>query len=258
MIEGDTQPLGVPAYDGGDSIRSLCASSDTIVSWMVNPREFGFQGKLVMLHHGSIADEWQTRSCLVADEIVCVSAAVAEHVRTLTTKPVHYIPNAIDPARIVARNQIDLPPKKLCVWLHRFAKDKRPELAIEIAKHLPPDWHMVMASGGMALEESDRVTILPPVHPGDLLTRASCFLSTSKFDGFGLSVAEAIAAGVPVVSTPVGIATEPGLATIVPHDAEPEVWAKAIVEASEKPTRPKLSDAYSLESHVAKWASLLA
>jgi glycosyltransferase involved in cell wall biosynthesis len=118
---------------------------------------------------------------------------------------------------------------------------------------------MVMAgnNGGLELATSDRVTILPPQHPGDLLSVASCFLSTSKFDGFGLSVAEAIAAKVPVVSSPAGIATEPGLATIVPHDAKPSVWAKAIVAAAENPARPDLPIEYSLETHVKRWTALL-
>ena len=256
-IQGDTTQLGVPTYSGKDAIRSLSANSDVIVSWLVNPREYGFKGKLIMVHHGSPIDEWQTRSCLVGDEIVCVSESTADHICTLTDKSVHYIPNAVDPARIVARNQIDLPAKKLCVWLHRFAIDKRPELAIEIAKHLPNDWHMVMAGSGMTLKESERVTILPPVHPGDLLTQASCFLSTSKFDGFGLSVAEAIAAGVPVVSSPAGIATEPGLATIVDHDAEPQEWAAAIVAAAQKVDRPQLPAAYQLDRHVEAWARVV-
>ena len=257
IIEGKTEPLGVPTYSGSDAIRSLCASSDVIVSWLVNPREFGFAGKVIMLHHGSIADEGQTRSCLAADEIVCVSASVAAHLRTLTNKPVYYIPNAVDPSRIMARNQIDLPAKKLCVWMHRFAKDKRPELAIQIAACLPDDWHMVLAGIGMKLESNERVTILGPQHPGDLLTRASCFLSASKFDGFGLSVAEAIAAGVPVVSTPVGIASEPGLATIVDHDARPQEWAAAIVAAAQETTRPQVPAEYQLDRHVDAWSRVV-
>jgi glycosyltransferase involved in cell wall biosynthesis len=254
MIFGDTDALGVPAYHGRDAIRSLCAESDVIVSWLVNPRDYGFTGKVIMVHHGSPLDEWQARSCFVGDEIVCVSEATANHLRGMTDKPVHYIPNAVDPDRIIARNAIDLPAKKLCVWIHRFAVDKRPELAIEIANYLPADWQMVMAGGGMALQGSERVTILPPQHPGDLLTRASCFLSTSKFDGFGLSVAEAIAGGVPVVSSPAGIATEPGLATIVDHDAEPQEWAAAIVAAAQKVDRPQLPAEYQLDRHVEAWA----
>ncbi len=256
-IFGDTSTLNVPAYHGSDAIRSLCSESGTIVSWLVNPRDYGFRGKVIMVHHGAAIEDGQIQACLKGDEIVCVSKATADHLRSKTTKPVHYIPNAADPSRVVARNQIDLPEKNLCVWMHRFAPDKRPELAIQIAEYLPADWHMVIAGGGMALTGSERVTILPPVHPGDLLTRASCFLSTSKFDGFGLSVAEAIAAGVPVVSSPAGIATEPGLATIVDHDAEPQEWANAIVTAAMQTTRPELPAEYRLDRHVGAWAMVV-
>jgi glycosyltransferase involved in cell wall biosynthesis len=260
MIVGDVATLGVPAYEGSDAIRSLCSQSDVIVSWLVNPRDYGFKGRVIMIHHGSPVDESQTQASLQGDEIVCVSRETAAHIRTLTNKPVHWIPNAVDRSRLVARTAMELPPKKLCVWIHRFAADKRPELAVAIAHHLPPDWQLVMAGdngSGLKLATNDRVTILPPQWPGDLLCRASCFLSTSKFDGFGLSVAEAIAAGVPVVSSPAGIATEPGLATIVPHDADPAAWAEAIVATAQTSTRPDLPIEYELETHVARWADLL-
>lgn len=257
---GDWKALGVPAHHGRDAMRALCAESDVIVSWLVNPRDYGFKGRVIMVHHGPPIDREQNDASLVGDEIVCVSKETAEHLRTLTNGPVHWIPNAVDPARLVARNAIDLPAKKLCVWIHRFSQDKRPELACVIGQHLPPDWHMVLAGygGGDKLPENDHVTILPAQHPGDLLSVASCFLSTSLFDGFGLSVAEAIAAKVPVVSSPAGIATEPGLATIVPHDAHPSVWAEAIVAAAENPARPELPMEYSLETHVKRWNALLS
>ena len=62
---------------------------------------------------------------------------------------------------------------------------------------MPDDWHMVLVGHrNEKIETNDRVTILPPQHPGDWLSVASCFLSTSTTDGFGLSVAEALAAGV--------------------------------------------------------------
>ena len=261
-LEGDVDTLGVPTYQGREAIRSLCNESDVVVSWLVNPRMYGFQGKVIMIHHGSVSDEGQTEACLVGDEIVCVSELTADHLRTITDRPVHYIPNAVDPHRLSPRNKIETDRgKSICLWSHRFSKDKRPELAIEIAKCLPDDWHMIMTghrNEALSVYFNSRMTVLPPAHPGDWLAVASCFLSTSLFDGFGLSVAEAICAGVPVVSSPAGIATEPGLATIVPHDSEPEVWAKAIVEASEKATRSQLPAEYSLESHVAKWARILS
>ncbi len=256
-IGGNRDTLGVPCASGVGAINSLAAQCDVIVSWAVDWAQLDRPKRLISVHHGSSTDIDILDSVLQGDEIVCVSEATADHLRSKTTKPVHYIPNAADPARIVARNAIDLPAKKLCVWLHRFAADKRPELAIEIARHLPDDWHMVLAGGGQKLVGNDRVTILPPAHPGDLLTRASCFLSTSKFDGFGLSVAEAIEAGVPVVSSPAGIATEPGLATIVEHDASPQEWADAIVLAAAQATRPKLPAEYQLDRHISAWARVV-
>jgi glycosyltransferase involved in cell wall biosynthesis len=146
--------------------------------------------------------------------------------------------------------------KKLCIWSHRFHPDKRPQLAIEIAKYLPDDWRMVLTGHrGEKLEVSDRVTILPPQHPGDWLAVADCFLSTSKFEGFGLSVAEAVAAGVPVVSSPVGIATRPGLASVVPMDAEPEEWAAAIIASSERelPSR----ELFGVEAFLTAWDEVI-
>jgi glycosyltransferase involved in cell wall biosynthesis len=275
-LYGDPLALGVPAYQGREAIRDLCNESDTIVSWLVNPRDYGYTGRVIMIHHGSPTDEGQTAACLSAclaagDAIVCVSRSTADHLRTVTPKSVHYIPNAVDPARLVAQasslwtSQLKSPkaasqPGKLCIWAHRFAPDKRPELAASIADHLPPDWHMIMAgyNGGINLTKTDRITILPPQHPGDLLAIADCFLSTSKFDGFGLSMAEAIAAGVPLVSSPVGIATEPGLATLVDHDAPPSEWAAAIVTAAGRVTRPSLPAENGLTTHVDKWHRLLA
>ena len=51
-------------------------------------------------------------------------------------------------------------------------------MAIEIAKYFPDDWHMVLTGHrDEPIETNDRVTILPPQHPGNWLSVASCFLS---------------------------------------------------------------------------------
>ena len=105
------------------------------------------------------------------------------------------------------------------------------------------------------VETNDRVTILPPQYPGDWLSIASCFLSTSTTDGFGLSVAEAIAAGISVVSSPVGIASRPGLAIRVPIDASPREWAAAIV-SSDRHVLPS-KELFSLTKHLADWTSVV-
>jgi len=254
-MRGDRDALGVPSGSGDSAIASLVAESDVVVSWNIDWGSRPRPKRVIAVHHGSVDDIDGTSLSLHGNVIVCVNEDVATMLRTLTDKPVIYIENAVDPNRLKPRNQVETNGKKICLWSHRFSRDKRPQLAIEIAKHLPDDWHMVMTGHrGEKLDANDRVTILPPTHPGDWLSVASCFLSTTIFEGFGLSVAEAVCAGVPVVSTPTGIASRPGLAITVPIDASPEEWAKAIA-SSESHALPS-QDLFSLDEHLAAWIAI--
>jgi glycosyltransferase involved in cell wall biosynthesis len=256
-LRGDIKKLGVPTGQGMDAIAALSLQCDTVISWNIDWTHNPKPKQLITVHHGSLPDTPSTQLCLQGDAIVCVNQDVANHLRTITDKPVYCIPNAVDPDRIKPRIQVETNGKKIVLWSHRFAKDKQPQLAIEIAKHLPDDWHMVLTGHrGEKLETHDRATILPPTHPGDWLSVASCFLSTSLFEGFGLSVAEAIVAGVPVVSTPVGIATRPGLASTLASDAKPEEWADAIL-ASQSMALP-IRDLFSVDKFLGHWGSLLS
>ena len=255
-LRGDVDLLAVPTGQGIESIASLALQSDTVVSWNIDWQTLPRPKRLICVHHGSLSDIASTELCLQGDEIVCVNREVAEHVRTLTTKKVHCIEPAVDPNRVKPRNIVETNGKKICLWSHRFAKDKRPQLAIEIASHLPPDWHMVLTGHrGEVLQRNDRVTVLPPQHPGDWLAVADCFLSTSLFEGFGLSVAEAIAAGVPVVSSPVGIAARPGLALAVPSDADAETWAVAILASQTMPLPSQ--DLFNAEHFLQQWEEFI-
>ncbi len=255
-LRGDREALGVPSAWGESSINSLVSQSDVIVSWAVDWRTRARPNHLITVHHGSPLDTGGTEWALQGDSIVAVSPETAELLRSITNKPVTYIPNAVDPSRLKPIRPVEIrweiAGMKICLWSHRFSVDKRPQLAIEIAKHLPDDWHMVLVGHrNEPIETNDRVTILPPQHPGDWLSVASYFLSTSTTDGFGLSVAEAIAAGIPVVSSPVGIASRPGSAIIVPIDASPSEWAAAIV-SSDRHVLPR-KELFSLTKHLADW-----
>ena len=259
-MRGNREALGVPSAWGESAINSLVSQSDVIVSWAVDWRFRARPNRLITVHHGSPLDTGGTEIALQGDSIVAVSPETAELLRTITNKPVTYIPNAVDPSRLKPIRPVEIRPeiagKKICLWSHRFSVDKRPQLAIEIAKYLPGDWHMVLVGHrNEAIETNDRVTILPPQHPGDWLSVASCFLSTSTTDGFGLSVAEAIAAGIPVVSSPVGIASRPDLAITVPIDACPSEWAAAIVSSDQHvlPSR----ELFTLSEHLADWTSVV-
>jgi glycosyltransferase involved in cell wall biosynthesis len=255
-LNGDVDNLGVPCGQGIEEIALLALQSDTVVSWNIDWHSLPRPKRLITVHHGSLLDAHSTRLCLQGDSIVCVNPEVANYLRSITDKPVHYIPNAVDPDRIKPRQAVETNGKKICLWSHRFARDKQPQLAIEIAKHLPPDWHMVLTGHrGELLQINDRVTVLPPQHPGDWLSVADCFLSTSLFEGFGLSVAEAIVAGVPVVSTPVGVASLPGMALTVPSDSDAETWAVAIL-ASQSMALPS-QDLFSVDEFIKQWESVI-
>lgn len=255
-LNGDVGKLGVPTGQGIEAIALLSLQSDTVIAWNIDWHLLPRPKRLVTVHHGSLSDKDGTRLCLQGDAIVCVNQDVANHLQTITGKPVHYIENAVDPDRVKPRQAVETNGKKIVLWSHRFAKDKRPQLAIEIAKHLPDDWHMVLTGHrGEKLEANERVTVLPPQHPGDWLAVADCFLSTSLFEGFGLSVAEAIVAGVPVVSSPVGVASRPCLALTVDSDADPESWAVAIL-ASQSMALPS-RELFSVGEFIKQWESVI-
>jgi glycosyltransferase involved in cell wall biosynthesis len=89
----------------------------------------------------------------------------------------------------------------------------------------------------------------------DWLSISDCFLSLSTFEGFGLSIGEAMAAGVPTVATPAGIA--PGLATTLPTDSTAEEWAAAVVTAKPIVTPAEILDRFSVQRMVDAWASVI-
>ncbi len=259
-VKGDAKLLKVPVGSGEAMIASLVSQSDLIVSWSIDWQDRIRPKRLITVHHGSPNCIWDTGHALQGDSIVAVSEETATMLRGLTDRQVRHIPNAVDPSRLRTRDVKNKNGKKVCLWSHRWSADKRPELAIKIAEFLPFDWHMVLTGyRGEPVApfdaQSDRVTILPPQHPGDWLAVADCFLSTSITEGFGLAVAEARLAGVPIVSTPVGIANQIGVAITLPIDASPIEWAKEIVSAPSHELQGL--ELFSLDAHIAAWKEVV-
>ncbi len=257
-MRGDPSRLGVPTASGESAIMSLVAQSDVIVSWSIDWRDRVRPKRLITVHHGSPSDVWETDRALQGDVIVAVSEETASVMRGLTVRPVYHIPNAVDPLRLLPRNSVETNGKKICLWPHRWSPEKRPKLAIAIAEYLPADWHMVLTGyrGEFPCDSNDKVTILPPQRTGDWLAVSSCVLCTSTTDGYNLTIAEARTAGVPVVSTPVGIASQPGIAITVPIDAIPSEWAEAIVSSEHQELPP--ANLFSLHDHIAAWSEVVS
>lgn len=272
---GDGLKLHVPYATGLEAAKRLAAHCDIIVSWGIGdlasilPEN---RPRVIAVHHSEWSSGWSNDQILqqsdIIDEIICVNEDVVKNL-AVRGRFANYVPNAIDPNRIIpSGNQINLRmqfgiPKesKIVLFGHRMSVEKRPLLAIEIARHLPEDWVMVITGDGPELSKvkdatCHRVRIVGVVESlADWLSISDCFLSLSILEGFGLAIAEAMGAGVPVVSTPVGIA--PGLATTLEKDSTPEEWAAAILTSKRIVEPQVILDMFNIERMVNSWAGII-
>lgn len=275
---GDGTRLEVPYSIGFGAAKQLAAQCDIVVVWGIDKLSKILPArkspKVLAVHHSDWASVWNNRTILdqldVIDSIVSVSQDASEKL-ALCGKPSHYIPNAIVPERIIPsgkqgelRGKFGIPvDSKIVLFGHRLTEEKRPELAIDISRILPTDWTMVMVGTGYMQDAikkyavgCDRVRIVGECESlADWFSISDCFISLSKFEGFGLAIAEAIAAGIPVVSTPTGIA--PGLANILPTDSTPSQWVEAIIKAKIIVTPELILDKFNMKKMVDSWVRVL-
>lgn len=274
---GDGAKLGVTYATGIEAARDIAAASDIVVTWGINDLKSILpvdRPQVIAVHHADMSSDWSNTTILrqfdVIDSIVCVNPDVATNLKK-HGKPVHYIPNAVDPERIKSsgkqawlRSQFGIPEaSRIVLFGHRMSTEKRPELAVDIARNLPHDWMMVIAGDGSEKQNIDRLAsgcdrirvVGHCENLADWLSISDCFLSLSTFEGFGLSVCEAMAAGVPVVSTPTGIAS--GLAITLPTESTSQAWADAIVNSQQVATPEQIADMFSIDRMVAQWVDVL-
>ena len=168
-----------------------------------------------------------------ADSVRVVSEKLQKQIQALGVKTsIHLLPIYIDIQQF--KNLIPRPhEQKTILWIGRFAAEKDPLCAVTVLKEVRRkdiDAKLVMLGAGsleQALRES--AAILPVEFPGwqdpkAYLQTADVVLCTSRYESWGASIIEALAAGVPVVAPDVGIAREAG-AVIMPRT---ELGAAAI------------------------------
>ena len=168
-----------------------------------------------------------------AAALVCTDESELEGIKRLgIQRPVYLIPNGINTRRFMdlpiqglIRSKLKIPNgDKVILMLGRLHPVKRPDLAVQafgIIASQYPNSHLVFAGPDEAgLEKSLRkiarqanagerihfTGLLDPAGVLQALADADIFLSTSESENFGMAVAEAMSAGLPVViSEKIGI-----------------------------------------------------
>ena len=165
------------------------------------------------------------------------------------------------------------------VSLTRFAHEKRPELLVRafagIAREFP-EWVLdLYGDGHLRPAIADLIAGLAPgkIHlhgftaePYEVLRSADLFVSTSWVEGFGNSIWEALACGVPVVATEAGTAVR----SLVRHDIDGLIVDEGLLaralsvlmrdEARRKAMAkraPEVVERFSLASSLEEWDKLI-
>lgn len=124
------------------------------------------------------------------------------------------------------RQHLRLPPgARLLVYAGRFTADKKLQFLIDAVRKLGRPYHLVLVGGGEALPQYPQITYIPFKRDQRVLARllASCDVMVHPGDceTFGLIVLEAMACGLPVVSTGGGVAelVDEHTGLVVPPDS---------------------------------------
>lgn len=156
-------------------------------------------------------------------------------------------------ARYEVRSRLGIPATPpLVLYVARVVPEKRPELFIQVAARvhaIRPDVVFALVGSGPGLDQVRREVqalgldgvFAAPGFVDDLPSTyhaADIFLSTSRYEGFGLAVAEALACGLPVVSTDVGgvrdVIDDSGI--LVDRD-DPDLLARKVLALLDDPER---------------------
>lgn len=158
-----------------------------------------------------------------ADGGYAVSKRVADTLnrRYHLAVPLAVMPIFVDLARF--RALVRTPEKNNLLWVGRFEAEKDPMLALEAlaaVRRAGIDARLTMLGVGLLepllkelatrLGVSEQVSFPGWKDVAPYYARADLMLVTSAYEGYGMALVEALAAGVPVLSTDVGIARGAG------------------------------------------------
>lgn len=205
-----------------------------------------------LLHH--VVVPWLLRyTATRSDAVFCLNRAEADYLAThgwAAPTRIHVVANGFDSdLRMNAREYAASGRRFLCIaqWLPAKGTRWLVEAFATLARQFP-DVELVCAGTGAGAD------VVLPAFPSDVRSRvrvvprldregircalrdADAFVFPSLSEGFSLALLEALAAGLPVVCTPAGAATDmlrPGLDALVVPLADPGALARAMAQLVE-------------------------
>ena len=231
-VLGSIMPVGY----GHDAARTLAAASDVVISWAVASVPDLLRGvesppSVVVACHFPVESSWGpgTEAMLSGVErFVGVSELAIESIPATIRDRVEVIWNAVDSGRLeVHRDRRAMRaawgvPEEAPVagFVGRLAPEKDPWAMLRLAEGLPEPWHVVVVGDGRegaGMAEAIEARGLDRAHlvggdlgVGDVLNAFDTLVVPSRYESFGLTLAEGLWVGLPVV------ATRSGLAKLVP------------------------------------------
>jgi glycosyltransferase involved in cell wall biosynthesis len=229
----------------------------------------------------------------LVDHVVVVAERLAPAYQALPgygAARVSVIPNAVNvpPRRLPSgslRASLGIPPDALVVGaIARLATQKRLDRLLDAVARLPEDVHCLVAGegpcGGALREQAETAGIAARVHflgyhadVGDVLDAFDVFAVTSAQEGMSNAMLEAMAAGVPVVSTPVsgteealredGDGQAPGLVVdfdvgVIADGLRAVLADPARREAMSRAAARRAAEAFSVPPVLDRWEQVLA
>jgi glycosyltransferase involved in cell wall biosynthesis len=153
---------------------------------------------LLATHHGAATTDRAAAAKLLlraADEVVVVSEGVLDMFAPAVPRVIR---NGIPPAPKVSGERHGV------LFVGRLEPVKNPQRFLEVAARVPESTFTVVGDGSLRASLAGRATFLGARDDArELLARAELLLVTSDSEGQSIAVLEALAAGTPVVSTPV-------------------------------------------------------
>ncbi len=218
---------------------------------------------LLATHHGAAETDRTTAAKLLlraADAVVVVSEGTLPAFAPAVPRVIH---NGIPPAPHVTGEREGV------VFVGRLEPVKNPQRFLDVAERVPEATFTVIGDGSLRARLTGRATFLGARDDArELLARAQLLLVTSDSEGMSIAVLEALAAGTPVVSTPVSGMRElegvrvasfdpDDLADAVRELLQDSVLRTIMGEAGEKLVRERFSADAMVDAYVREYQSLV-